>query len=84
MSTSLTVVWDEQFLRYQLSAEHPLHPVRLGLTMDLCRTLGVLDAPAVTVLPAEPAGDGLLELVHTAAYLEAVRDRKSTRLNSSH
>jgi acetoin utilization deacetylase AcuC-like enzyme len=73
VSTSLTVVWDEEFLRYQLSAEHPLHPIRLGLTVDLCRALGVLDAPAVTVLPPAPADDGLLELVHTAAYLDAVR-----------
>jgi acetoin utilization protein AcuC len=73
VSTSLTVVWDEQFLRYRLSAEHPLHPIRLGLTVDLCRALGVLDAPAVTVLSPEPADDGLLELVHTAAYLDAVR-----------
>ena len=73
MSESVAVVWDEAFLRYRLSREHPLHPVRLGLTVDLCRALGVLDAPGVTVLAPEPADDTLLRLVHSAAYLDAVR-----------
>ena len=73
MSRTLTVVWDEAFLGYRLSADHPLHPIRLALTIDLARTLGVLDVPAVTVLAPEPAGDDLLGLVHSAAYLDAVR-----------
>jgi acetoin utilization protein AcuC len=73
MSTAVSVVWDEAFLGYQLSAEHPLHPIRLALTVDLSRALGVLDAPAVTVLAPEPADDDLLRLVHTPEYLAAVR-----------
>jgi len=74
VSKSLSVVWDEAFLGYQLSADHPLHPIRLALTVDLSRSLGVFDPPAVTVLaPEEPAGDDLLRLVHTQAYLDAVR-----------
>jgi acetoin utilization protein AcuC len=73
MSTSLSVVWDEAFLHYRLSDDHPLHPIRLALTVDLCRSLGVLDAPQVTVLAPDPAEDDLLRLVHSAAYLDAVR-----------
>src|SRR5205823_4935664 len=73
MSTALSVVWDEAFLGYRLSPDHPLHPIRLALTVDLSRSLGVLDAPHVTVVAPEPADDDLLRLVHSAAYLDAVR-----------
>jgi acetoin utilization protein AcuC len=73
VSDSLSVVWDEAFLRYRLSDDHPLHPIRLALTVDLARSLGVLDAARVSVLAPEPADDDLLRLVHSAAYLAAVR-----------
>jgi acetoin utilization protein AcuC len=74
VSETLSVIWDEAFLAYQLSADHPLHPIRLALTIDLARTLGVLDHETVTVLAPEPADDDLLRLVHTPAYLSAVKD----------
>jgi acetoin utilization protein AcuC len=73
VSETLSVIWDEAFLRYRLSADHPLHPIRLALTVDLSRALGVLDHPNLTVLAPEPADDDLLRLVHTDAYLRAVR-----------
>lgn len=69
----MTVVWDDAYLDYDLGHEHPLHPVRLALTMSLARTLGILDRPNVLVSRPEPADDGLLTLVHAPAYLDAVR-----------
>jgi acetoin utilization protein AcuC len=72
VSEALTVVWDDGYLGYDLGAEHPLHPVRLALTMSLARSLGVLDR-AVDVVAPEPAGDDLLTLVHSADYVDAVR-----------
>ena len=73
VSESLSVIWDEAFLRYKLSPEHPLHPIRLALTVDLATTLGVLDRPNLSVLAPEAASDDLLRLVHTDAYINAVK-----------
>ncbi|GIH13763.1 acetoin utilization protein AcuC [Rugosimonospora africana] len=67
-----TVVWNEDLLRYDLG-DHPLDPVRVELTMALARQLGVLDRPGVRIVAPEPANDRLLNLVHTAGYIEAVR-----------
>ncbi|RCW44004.1 acetoin utilization protein AcuC [Halopolyspora algeriensis] len=71
MGNQRVVVWDESVLDYDLGGEHPLHPVRLDLTMRLARSLGVLDG--VDLLPTEPATDEDLLRVHTPEYLAAVR-----------
>ncbi len=73
MSDAAAVVWDDGYLDYDLGEDHPLHPVRLALTMSLARSLGVLDRPQVRVLTPEPADDALLMLVHDGSYLAAVR-----------
>ncbi|HEY9475018.1 MAG TPA: acetoin utilization protein AcuC, partial [Mycobacteriales bacterium] len=70
---TVAVVWHDGFLRYDLGGEHPLHPVRLALTMDLATRLGVLDRPVVSLRQPEPAGEGLLTLAHDQDYLDAVR-----------
>ena len=69
----MTVVWDDEFLSYDLGPEHPLNPVRLALTMSLSRQLGVLGRPNVTAIPPRPAGEDLLTLVHDPEYLDVVR-----------
>ncbi|GAA0540890.1 acetoin utilization protein AcuC [Saccharopolyspora subtropica] len=71
MGSQCAVVWDESVLDYDLGGNHPLHPVRLELTMRLARSLGVLDG--VEVLAPEPASDADLERVHRPEYLAAVR-----------
>jgi acetoin utilization protein AcuC len=73
MSDSVAVVWDDSLLGYTMGGEHPLHPVRLDLTMRLADALGVLDNDRVEVLRPTPADTGLLELAHDPRYLEAVR-----------
>lgn len=67
------LVWDRAMLDYDFGPTHPLHPVRLALTMDLAGAVGLLDAPGITVASAGIAGDDLIELVHDPAYLSAVR-----------
>lgn len=69
----MTVVWHDDYLSYNLGPGHPLHPVRLALTMELVTAYGVLDNPAVSLRAPEPAGDDLLTLVHRPDYLDAVR-----------
>jgi acetoin utilization protein AcuC len=66
------VVWDDALLGYDLG-DHPLDPVRVELTMALAREFGLFARPGVSVVKPEPAGDALLELVHTPAYIAAVK-----------
>jgi len=73
VSDSVLVLWDEALLGYNLGRDHPLHPVRLELTVALSRELGVLDRPGVRVAKPQSASDALLELVHDPSYLNAVR-----------
>jgi acetoin utilization protein AcuC len=70
-SSQCAVVWDESVLAYDLGGHHPLHPIRLDLSMRLARSLGVLDG--VEMIKPEPATDADLQRVHTAEYLAAVR-----------
>src|SRR5690348_5881945 len=73
MSDSVAVVWDDTLLGYTMGGDHPLHPVRLDLTMRLADALGVLAGDRLEILKPAPADVGLLTLVHDPAYLEAVK-----------
>jgi acetoin utilization protein AcuC len=73
MTGTLHVAWDDQLTSYDFGPGHPLAPVRVELTVALARALGILDGPNVTVAAPEPAGPGLLELIHDPAYIGAVR-----------
>ncbi|WP_049559477.1 acetoin utilization protein AcuC [Nonomuraea sp. SBT364] len=71
MSQSARVIWDDALTSYDFGPGHPLAPVRVALTMELARSLGVLDK--VEVAGCEPATDDELALVHDPGYVEAVR-----------
>jgi acetoin utilization protein AcuC len=66
------LVWGESFMDYVLGEDHPLQPLRIKLTVDLIRQLG-LDEFAETVAPRQ-ARDDELELVHSAGYVQLVRE----------
>jgi acetoin utilization protein AcuC len=82
MGNRCAVVWDDSVLGYDLGGDHPLHPVRLDLTMRLARSLGVLDG--VEVLPPQPAADEDLERVHTPEYLTSVRSAPTSGWDVGH
>lgn len=65
------LVWSPEYLTYKLSANHPMNPVRLDLTMALSAELGLLDG-VETITPA-PATDAELLRVHTREYIDAVK-----------
>jgi acetoin utilization protein AcuC len=71
VTCSVTAAWDSRLLGYDFGSSHPLNPVRVELTMELARALGVLERVAISEF--DPADDELLGLVHTADYLAAVR-----------
>jgi acetoin utilization protein AcuC len=68
----VTVVWDPAMLAYNLG-DHPLDPVRVELTIELARGLGILDRDNVRLLAPTPADDATLTRVHSPEYLSAVR-----------
>jgi acetoin utilization protein AcuC len=73
MSGSLTVAWDDALTQYDFGPGHPLAPVRVALTMELARQLGVLSEPSVTMMSPPPATDAELATAHDDDYIEAVR-----------
>ncbi|WP_432836392.1 acetoin utilization protein AcuC [Dactylosporangium sp. CA-092794] len=72
------VVWDERLLKYDMG-DHPMDPVRVELTMDLARRLGVLDRPGVVVERPEPATDDVLATVHDPDYIAVVKAASTGR-----
>lgn len=76
-SPRAAVVWDEAFLSYDLGGRHPLHPIRLDLTIRLARSLGVLDG--VPLLTPAPATDDELRTVHSEDYIAAVKRASQRR-----
>jgi acetoin utilization protein AcuC len=71
MGAKAAVVWDSELLGYDLGGEHPLHPIRLELTVRLAAALGVLDGVEFLV-PAQAPLEAI-ERIHDAGYIEAVR-----------
>ena len=71
MSGTVRLVWGEEFMAYRLSEDHPLQPLRVKLTVDLIRELG-LDASA-EVVPPRRAADEEITLSHSERYVQLVR-----------
>jgi acetoin utilization protein AcuC len=73
MTGDVRVIWDEELTSYDPGPGHPLRPIRLDLTIELARRLGVLDRPGVSVAAPARADDDLLQLVHDPAYIGYVK-----------
>ena len=65
------VVWSPSLLEYRHSADHPMSPRRLDLTMSLATELGVLQG--VEMLDPGSASEDELLRVHTSRYIDAVK-----------
>ena len=73
MPSQLRVVWDPDFTAYDFGPGHPMSPVRLDLTARLCDALGIFEADGVEVFSPPVPDDAVLETVHDADYIAAVR-----------
>jgi acetoin utilization protein AcuC len=71
VSGSVTLLWGDAFMAYRLSDTHPLQPIRVKLTVDLIRQLG-LDARATVIAPRQ-ATDEEIALCHAKDYIELVK-----------
>ncbi|MCA1831949.1 MAG: acetoin utilization protein AcuC [Actinomycetota bacterium] len=72
MSKRVGLVWDPKSLSYDFGPQHPLKPVRVELTVELSRSLGLLSHPGLERRSARDATREELRLVHSAVYIEAV------------
>jgi acetoin utilization protein AcuC len=72
-------IYDERFHGYDLGSQHPLKPLRLKLTRDLCAAYGLLD-PAISavVAPTMAPLDAVLA-VHSPTYLDVIRSLSEGR-----
>lgn len=70
-----TVVWSPELLRYEHSADHPMSPRRLELTMALSTSLGLLDG--VDLLAPVSCTEQDLLRIHSVRYVDAVRAASS-------
>ncbi|MFN2614906.1 MAG: acetoin utilization protein AcuC [Actinomycetota bacterium] len=71
MSGEALLVFDDGLTAYDFGRGHPMSPIRVELTIKLAREFGVLDQ--LKIVPAPTADDALLETVHTAEYVAAVK-----------
>lgn len=65
-----SVIWSPELLGYEHSADHPMSPKRLDLTMALAAELGVVDGVEF-VDPGRASREDLLR-IHTTSYVKAV------------
>ena len=71
MSGAVRLIWGEAFMSYQLSEEHPLQPIRVKLTVELIRELGLIEH--AELVPPRQATDGEIELSHSPNYVDLVK-----------
>ena len=65
---------------YDHGPQHPLRPQRVLLTWDLIHATGLDELPNVERLRSSTqADDATIELVHTAAFVDATRGRATAR-----
>lgn len=68
----VALVWNDQ-IAYDFGEGHPLGPIRVELTVELIRALGLIDGQRVVeVLPELPAEDEVLRL-HRPDFVRAVQ-----------
>jgi acetoin utilization protein AcuC len=67
------VVFDPSLTQYDFGPHHPMHPIRVDLTMRLAADLGVTGPGAVRLVDAPMAGLDQLATVHDERLIEAVQ-----------
>ena len=74
MSERVELIWyGDDAPMYDHGSQHPLRPARVLLTRRLIHDYGLVDGKRVVETPARSATDEELLLVHTDAYVDAVK-----------
>ena len=67
----MALVYGDELMKHHLADDHPLQPIRVKLTVDLIRQLGLIEH--CELLPPRMASDKELGLVHSSEYVDLVR-----------
>lgn len=70
MTTAL--IWNDEELKYDFGPDHPLKPIRVQLTVDLIRAVGLDRGEGVVTLERDPFSVDDLLALHTEDYVDAV------------
>lgn len=73
MSGKTALIYSDEFLKYDFGPTHPLRPIRLKLTFELLKAVGVLSNPFVNVYSPRQATEDELLMVHSKEYIEEVK-----------
>ncbi|WP_432558634.1 acetoin utilization protein AcuC [Granulicoccus sp. GXG6511] len=68
------LVHSDELTHYDFGEAHPMGPGRVRMAIELARQLGVLDL--LDLVPAPAADDDLVRLVHSEAYIAAVKSEE--------
>lgn len=69
----VALVWDDALAGYDLGPEHPLAPVRVELTVELVRAVGLHELDHVDVVEPTTLDEAEVLRVHRPRFVEAVR-----------
>lgn len=69
----VALIWDEALAAYDFGPQHPLAPIRVELTVDLIRAVGLTSSPDVVEAPPGAADEAEVLRLHRPAFVEAVR-----------
>ena len=72
MSTAF--IYSEKLGSYYYGKGHPMRPLRLALTYELIKALGLTELPDSSILPARKATENELLLFHTREYIELLKE----------
>lgn len=73
VNSKTSIVYTDAFQRYNFGPAHPLTPIRLKLTFELMRAIGLLSSSAVQVDEPRQASHDELSLFHNEEYLRFVK-----------
>ena len=73
MTQTIGFVYSDSYQMYNFGPTHPLRPVRLKLTFELMRAIGLLGSPAILVRDPRRAEDAELSLFHEEPYIRLVK-----------
>jgi len=71
VSGEAAFVYDESLEAYSFGEDHPFHPLRVRLTLELCESLGLFEG--YTFVEPDSATDEDLTRVHLTSYLKRVK-----------
>jgi acetoin utilization protein AcuC len=71
VSGEAAFVYDEALEAYSFGEDHPFHPLRVRLTIELCESLGLLEG--YTFVEPDSAADEDLTKVHHTSYVKRVK-----------